>query len=70
VAGEATPKATRPRERWLRGLFCKATSERGGERLLTGTLVAIAYVAPTVVFGLALRPAAETIERVGRATAR
>jgi hypothetical protein len=38
--------------------------------MLTGTLVTIAYVAPSVVFGLALRPAAETIERVGRATAR
>jgi hypothetical protein len=38
--------------------------------MLTGTLVTIAYVAPSVVFGVALKPAAETIERVGRATAR
>jgi hypothetical protein len=37
--------------------------------LLTGVLVAVAYVAPSVVFALALKPAAETVERVGRATA-
>lgn len=38
--------------------------------MLTAVLVAVAYVAPSLLFGLALRPAAETIERVGRATAR
>lgn len=37
--------------------------------MLTGTLVAIAYLAPSVVFGFALKPAAEAIERAGRAAA-
>jgi hypothetical protein len=37
--------------------------------MLTATLVAIAYIAPSVIFGLALKPAAEVFERVGRAAA-
>jgi hypothetical protein len=37
--------------------------------MLTALIVAVAYVAPSVVFALALKPAAETVERVGRATA-
>jgi hypothetical protein len=37
--------------------------------MLTALLVAVAYVAPSLLFGLALKPAAETIERVGRITA-
>jgi hypothetical protein len=35
--------------------------------MLTAMLVAVAYVAPSVVFGLALKPAAEVFERAGRA---
>jgi hypothetical protein len=37
--------------------------------MLTAVLVAVAYVAPSVLFGLALKPAGETVERIGRATA-
>jgi hypothetical protein len=37
--------------------------------VLTGILVTVAYVAPSVVFGLALKPAAEVFERAGRAAA-
>jgi hypothetical protein len=37
--------------------------------MLIGTLVVLAYIAPSVVFGLALRPAAEVVERVGRSAA-
>jgi hypothetical protein len=38
--------------------------------MLSAALVAVAYLAPSVVFGLALKPAAEAVERMGRATAR
>jgi hypothetical protein len=34
--------------------------------LLTGLLVAVAYVAPSFVFALAIRPAAEVVQSVGR----
>jgi hypothetical protein len=34
--------------------------------LLTGLLVAGAYVAPGVVFALAIKPAAEAVQSVGR----
>ena len=34
--------------------------------MLIGTLVAAAYVVPSVVFGLALKPAADIVERIGR----
>jgi hypothetical protein len=37
--------------------------------MLAGLLVAVAYVVPSVIFGLALGPAAEAVERVGRAAA-
>jgi hypothetical protein len=37
---------------------------------LTWALVAVAYVAPGVVFGLAVRPAAELLKRSGAATTR
>jgi hypothetical protein len=37
--------------------------------MLIGMLVAVAYIAPSVVFGLALRPAAEAVTGVGRAAA-
>jgi hypothetical protein len=37
--------------------------------MLTATLVAVAYIAPSVVFGLALKPVAEAFERAGRAAA-
>lgn len=37
--------------------------------MLIGTLVVLGYVVPSVVFGLALRPAADAVESVGRAAA-
>jgi hypothetical protein len=37
--------------------------------LLIGLLVAGAYLVPSVAFALAVKPAAEAVERVGRATA-
>jgi hypothetical protein len=37
--------------------------------LLIGLLVAGAYLAPSVAFALAIKPAAEAVERVGRAAA-
>jgi hypothetical protein len=37
--------------------------------MLIGLLVAGAYLVPSVAFALAIRPAAEAVERVGRATA-
>jgi hypothetical protein len=37
---------------------------------LTWALVAVGYLAPGVVFGLALRPAAELLKRGGAATGR
>jgi hypothetical protein len=33
---------------------------------LIGLLVAVAYLAPTVVFALAIRPASEVVQSVGR----
>jgi hypothetical protein len=35
--------------------------------LLIGLLVAGAYLVPSVAFALAVKPAAEAVERVGRA---
>jgi len=37
--------------------------------VLIGSLVAGAYLVPSVAFALAIKPAAEAVERVGRATA-
>lgn len=34
--------------------------------VLVGTLVVAAYLVPSVLAGLALRPAAEAVEQVGR----
>jgi hypothetical protein len=34
--------------------------------MLIGTLVAVGYIVPSVLCGLALKPAAEVVERVGR----
>jgi hypothetical protein len=39
------------------------------QNALTWALVAVGYLAPGVVFGLALRPAAELLKRSGAATA-
>ena len=36
--------------------------------MLIGLLVAVAYLVPSVLFGLALGPAGEAVERVGRAS--
>lgn len=37
--------------------------------MLTGLFIAVAYLAPSVIFALAVEPAAEAIRRVGRAAA-
>ena len=37
--------------------------------VLIGLLVAGAYLVPSVAFALAIKPAAEAVERVGRPTA-
>jgi hypothetical protein len=37
--------------------------------MLIGLLIAAAYIAPSVAFALAIKPAAEAVERVGRAAA-
>ena len=37
--------------------------------VLIGVLVAAAYVAPSVVFALAIRPAGEVVQGVGRSAA-
>jgi hypothetical protein len=37
--------------------------------VLIGLLVAAAYLAPSVAFALAIKPAGEAVERVGRAAA-
>jgi hypothetical protein len=37
--------------------------------LLIGVLVAAAYIAPSVIFALALRPAGEIVQSVGRSAA-
>ena len=37
--------------------------------VLSGVLVAAAYIAPSVVFALAIKPAGEVMQEVGRATA-
>jgi hypothetical protein len=37
--------------------------------MFVGLLVAVAYLAPSVVFALAIEPAAEAVQRVGRAAA-
>jgi hypothetical protein len=34
--------------------------------LLIGALVAAAYIAPSVIFALAIRPAGEAVQSVGR----
>jgi hypothetical protein len=39
------------------------------KELLIGLLVAVAYLAPSVVFALAIEPAAKAVQRVGRAAA-
>jgi hypothetical protein len=36
---------------------------------LIGLLVAVAYIVPSVVFALAIKPAGEVVQEVGRATA-
>ena len=38
--------------------------------MVVGTLVVLAYVVPSVIFGLALKPAAEVFEAVGRSASR
>jgi hypothetical protein len=37
--------------------------------VLIGLLVAVAYLAPTVVFALAIKPASEVVQSVGRSAA-
>jgi hypothetical protein len=37
--------------------------------MLIGLLIAVAYLAPSVIFALAIEPAAEAVQRVGRAAA-
>jgi hypothetical protein len=37
--------------------------------VLIGVLVAAAYVVPSVVFALAIKPAGEVVQEVGRSTA-
>jgi hypothetical protein len=37
--------------------------------LLIGVLVAAAYIAPSVMFALAIRPAGEVVQSVGRSAA-
>jgi hypothetical protein len=37
--------------------------------LLIGLLVAVAYLAPTILFALAIQPAGEVVQKVGRSTA-
>ena len=37
--------------------------------MLIGVLVGVAYIVPSVVFALALKPAGEVVREVGRATA-
>jgi hypothetical protein len=39
------------------------------KELLVGLLVAVAYLAPSVVFAFAIEPAAQAVQRVGRAAA-
>jgi hypothetical protein len=44
----------------------------GGDELtdvMIGVLVTVAYLAPTVVFALAIRPASEVVQGVGRSAA-
>jgi hypothetical protein len=44
-------------------------SETEGGEMLVAALVTVAYLEPSVLFGLALKPAAEVVERVGRSAA-
>jgi len=37
--------------------------------MLIGLLVAVAYIAPSVLFAVAIKPAGEAVERVGRSAA-
>jgi hypothetical protein len=37
--------------------------------MLIGLLVAVAYIAPSVLFALAIKPASEAVESVGRSAA-
>jgi hypothetical protein len=37
--------------------------------VLIGALVVVAYIVPSVVFALALKPAGEVVQEVGRSTA-
>jgi hypothetical protein len=37
--------------------------------VLIGALVVVAYIVPSVVFALAIKPAGEVVQEVGRATA-
>ena len=37
--------------------------------MLIGLLVAVAYLTPSVLFALAIKPAGEAVERVGRSAA-
>jgi hypothetical protein len=38
--------------------------------MLIGLLVAVAYLTPSVLFALAIKPAGEAVERVGRSAAK
>jgi hypothetical protein len=37
--------------------------------VLIGALVAVAYIVPSIVFALAIKPAGEVVQGVGRSTA-
>jgi hypothetical protein len=37
--------------------------------VLIGALVTVAYIGPSVVFALAIKPAGEVVQEVGRSTA-
>ena len=37
--------------------------------MLIGVLVVVAYIVPSVVFALALKPAGDAVQEVGRSTA-
>jgi hypothetical protein len=37
--------------------------------MLIGLLIAVAYLTPSVLFALAIKPAGEAVERVGRCAA-
>jgi hypothetical protein len=37
--------------------------------VLIGVLVVVAYIAPSVVFALAIKPAGEVVQEAGRSTA-